>query len=155
MKNLLLLCLLLGAAPVWAQTADDDGVYTSPKSGTGFVRYTDVSYTVATETTAPTTLADTVAPASGLALRKEEQVFITSYPCPNWAQATKGGQTFYVRTSWLKPYRKALRGRKPAPILSQQVQNAPYIPGDHNVQVGPRGGHYYINSNGNKTYIKR
>jgi uncharacterized protein YgiM (DUF1202 family) len=25
----------------------------------------------------------------------------------------------------------------------------------HNVQTGPRGGHYYINKNGNKTYIKR
>ena len=34
-------------------------------------------------------------------------------------------------------------------IESQQLRQ------DHNIQTGPRGGQYYINSHGNKTYVPK
>lgn len=37
----------------------------------------------------------------------------------------------------------------------REQENAPEMYNGHVVYTGPRGGKYYINSNGNKTYIKR
>lgn len=50
--------------------------------------------------------------------------------------------------------RGALRGYKPH--ISTPTKSAhTYYPSTNTIHTGPKGGKYYINSNGNKTYIKK
>jgi len=48
------------------------------------------------------------------------------------------------------PY-NGLEGTKPRDY-SREAQNTGY---GQNIQTGPKGGQYYINSNGNKTYVPK
>lgn len=62
-------------------------------------------------------------------------------------------QIYYTRPYWLSKLRK-----KPLYSRNTQPDYTPnYSPSStsHSIQTGPRGGKYYINKNGNKTYIKR
>jgi hypothetical protein len=43
------------------------------------------------------------------------------------------------------------QGTKPREYSSESQQ----LRQNHNIQTGPRGGQYYINSNGNKTYVPK
>lgn len=59
-----------------------------------------------------------------------------------------GKPSRYILVSYLYPESIEFYQRQP------QTQGGPTGGGSHSTQVGPRGGVYYINKNGNKTYIK-
>ncbi|MDI1305104.1 MAG: hypothetical protein PSX42_09720, partial [bacterium] len=61
----------------------------------------------------------------------------------------------------IKKQTPTAKTKKPAAKLKETNEKAPKVPdrvtGEYNgkkVYTGPRGGKYYINSNGNKTYIQ-
>jgi hypothetical protein len=57
----------------------------------------------------------------------------------------------------LKAYSSKAQPLTPSTSVSQQGNDysAPSTGGYHSIQTGPRGGKYYINSNGKKTYVKK
>lgn len=59
-------------------------------------------------------------------------------------------RSYYVLASSMWPAGR--NGPAAAPALEPSIINGPAY---HNYQTGPRGGVYYINKNGNKTYRKR
>lgn len=73
---------------------------------------------------------------------------------------TRGGQ-YYINSNGNKTYIKNNNSNaftKPInPSYSTPSYSIPSssLPTLRNIQTGPRGGQYYINSNGNKTYIKK
>jgi hypothetical protein len=120
-------------------------------------RYVDVNYRLTRDAIGYPSLADT---ATKL---REPEIFhkgtilvIRSWPSARWAEGVSAGDHYFVRASCLK-----LEGTPPAYLQrdgptsddASNSQSSDYgaSPTTH---TGPRGGHYYINSNGNKTYIK-
>ena len=98
------------------------------------------------------------APASvvpKLTLSQGEKLLVVGRQRPRWFVVKREGVTYYV-------VEDALSLAPPAPSTTSTTASpvAPVAPSSssgsyHNVQTGPRGGQYYINKNGNKTYLKR
>ena len=76
------------------------------------------------------------------------------------------GGTYYYNSNGKKSYVKSKTYTKLAessnannPSSNNVIGGAPNTPSTgykgHEIQTGPRGGQFYINSNGNKTYIKK
>ena len=155
-----LLLLLLSAASVQAQEKP---------------RYTGVYYKLASNVTAFREFGDTaiVAPNKPLfpplALRAKEEVLVMAYPTARWAHIVKGGVWCYVPSKLLIPSEKPTADTSPAKIgapvgasnynpssaSSSPAPSSGNTGGYQTIHTGPRGGQYYINSNGNKTYLKR
>jgi hypothetical protein len=105
-----------------------------------------------------------------LALHAKELVLVMAYPTARWAHVVKGGIWCYVPTRLLIQSEKPTAETSPAKI-GAPVGTSNYNPpadtshaptsgsgntgGYQTIHTGPRGGQYYINSNGNKTYKKR
>lgn len=120
-------------------------------------RYVDVNYRLTRDAIAYASLADTALKIKEPEVfRKGNVIVVRSWPTPRWAECVSAGDHYFVRATGLR-----LEGKPPAylqrdgPTISDQV--APiYAPSDsRTIHTGPRGGRYYINSNGNKTYIRR
>jgi hypothetical protein len=165
MKNTLLvfIWLLLCSSNLHAQTA--------------MPLYTGVYYRLKSNVIAFRGFGDTaiVAPDKPLfpplALRAKEQVLVMAYPTTRWAQVVKGGVYCYVPTRLLVASEKPMADSSPAKIgaaagasnynpasLSNTTAPTPSTGnagGYQSIRTGPRGGQFYINSKGNKTYIKR
>lgn len=81
-------------------------------------------------------------------------------------KGTSGGE-YYVNTSGKKVYVKSTNSTSTSSNLSNYTPSSSYYSSPthsspsssssttRDIQTGPRGGQYYINSNGNKTYIKK
>ena len=162
MKKLLYLLSLL-AGPALGQTKPVEQV----------PLYTGIYYKLSEPTVAYPLLSDSSAntvPATASRFPQNAQVLVLSYPAKGWAQIIKAGHSYYIPISRLRTYEKPLVGTQEAIVGPQPVtataspsttpstgtnSSGGYNSGSQNIQVGPRGGHYYINSHGNKTYVKR
>ena len=157
MKTLLAFLLLLALSTAcWGQD--------------GMPKYTGMFYKLSENAPGYASVYDTLATPTSSAPRifhKGDKLLITGYPFPNWATGAKSGSTYLVRTKSLvlaekpspevvaaqKEYQEALKTpARPAPANGMNSSPSPVY---QSIQTGPRGGHYYINSKGNKTYIKR
>jgi hypothetical protein len=138
--------------------------------------YTGVYYKLTSNVTAFRVFSDTaiVAPDKPLfppvSLRAKEELLVMAFPTARWAQIVKGGVWCYVPTKLLLPLEKPMAESSPAKI-GAPAGTSNYNPpantspaptsgsgntgGYQTIHIGPRGGQYYINSNGNKTYKKR
>lgn len=71
---------------------------------------------------------------------------------------SKGGK-YYINSSGKKVYIKTENSNSnsiySSPTYSSPSYSNPSSSSSRTIQTGPRGGKYYINSNGNKTYIKK
>ena len=136
-------------------------------------KYTGVKYKLSENALGYYSVFDTVAsPTSSAphALRKNDKLLIIAYPFANWAKGAQNGSTLLVRTKYLvlceKPPVGAEEASVGSPVTKPVLQStnstsvpspAPtqYVaPASTDIRFGPRGGQYYINSNGNKTYIR-
>jgi hypothetical protein len=125
---------------------------------TNFPRYTGVYYRIIKNTPAYYNLSDTLPSATStkpIIFLAKENLLVTGYPASHWAQGYKGGNPYYVDINSLVPLEKPLSDATQATIkpIEAPTINSTESSG-HNIRTGPRGGRYYINSNGNKTYIK-
>jgi hypothetical protein len=115
-----------------------------------------IYYNLQTSSTAYYSLNDTtsVAPQKKLlTLARNTKLLIMGFPARGWAWARKAGVDYYVRENALTAYEKApILAPEPAPLTEPASS---YNSSSRSIYTGPRGGRYYINSNGNKTYIKR
>lgn len=135
--------------------------------------YTGVFYKLSENAPGYYSVYDTVAsPTSSApyALQKNDKLLITAYPFANWAKGVKKSSALLVRTKYLVLVEKPPVGTEEATVGSPmakptlQTTNSTSVPSatspqyvapaSTDIQIGPRGGHYYINSNGHKTYIK-
>jgi hypothetical protein len=66
-----------------------------------------------------------------------------------WYIIKREGITYYVLESAL-----VLSDTTPANSYTPSTSSGGSTGSSHSVQTGPRGGQYYINKNGNKTYLK-
>ena len=155
MKTLLAISLLL-ATSIICQAQDR------------MPRYTGVYYKLSENAPGYSSVFDTLTTSTSsapYAFRKNDKLLVTEYPFPQWAKGVKNGSSFLVRTKSLilaespspesiaaqKAYQEALKS-PPQPVPATNTNSSP---GYQSIQIGPRGGHYYINKNGNKTYIRR
>jgi len=76
-----------------------------------------------------------------------EGLFVVRDYDDNWFNVRYKKKLYYIQ-------RSALRGYKPY-ISTPTNSTHTYSPSTNTIHTGPRGGKYYINSNGNKTYIKK
>tara|TARA_E500000318_G_C3516622_1_gene194611 strand:+ start:254 stop:934 length:681 start_codon:yes stop_codon:yes gene_type:complete len=71
---------------------------------------------------------------------------------------SRGGK-YYINSSGKKVYVKSKKNTSnslySSPTYSSPTYSIPSSSSSRTIQTGPRGGKYYINSNGNKTYIKK
>lgn len=130
------------AAQVVPKNNSANPVNNSPKPKRTYTKKTDVSVTPAIPTTSTVTDNSSTKPKRSYTKKKVENPVA---PTTNTMQPkTKTTPT------------AAPRKTTPSPTIAKQ----PYNPANggtyngHQVLIGPRGGKYYINKNGNKTYIK-
>tara|TARA_R110002111_G_scaffold262735_1_gene340534 strand:- start:1221 stop:1901 length:681 start_codon:yes stop_codon:yes gene_type:complete len=71
---------------------------------------------------------------------------------------SRGGK-YYINSSGKKVYVKSEKSTSnslySSPTYSSPSYSVPSTSSSRTIQTGPRGGKYYINSNGNKTYVKK
>lgn len=88
-----------------------------------------------------------------------DPMYTVSDPEENeWYVVVIDGIRYYVLKKYLMTEAEyfALQERAPAPQPSySSPTRSSYSSPSRTIQTGPRGGKYYINSNGNKTYIRR
>jgi len=124
-----------------------------------FPRFTGVYYRITENTLAYRSLADTLATetsAKPLNFAPNGKLLVTAFPTAFWAEGYRGGAPYYVRVKSLAPLEKPSPGSTQATIkpIEPRTESSSGS-SSHDIRTGPRGGKYYINSNGNKTYIKR
>ena len=177
MKKLILLCLLfIFSGTFYAQdtktkTEPAKKETTKKKSGYDYdkdvpVKSTKKEATSKSTATKETTKKETTKKKSGYNYDKDVPVKSTKKETPANSSATK--ETTKNKSEANKvdakikdeKYTKG-NSKKKAPTLKESNEKAPKTPdrvtGEYNgkkVYTGPRGGKYYINKNGNKTYIQ-
>lgn len=114
----------------------------------GFSAVADVDTDVVHEgTELYTSFADTLKPVARVPY--EGKVVVVAYqPTGHWCIVKRSGRRYYTRLKYVR-WLALQRSRE---MERLQERNAP---AGQSIQTGPRGGRYYINKNGNKTYIKR
>jgi hypothetical protein len=91
---------------------------------------------------------------TGIQFTQNQQVHILRRKKPNWIIVSYEGREVYISEGFTSPTQvdPATISRYSKPTTP--TYSAPASSG-RSIQTGPRGGKYYINGNGNKTYIKR
>jgi len=147
MKKLFLVtfsCFLFSCSPKVATTSD---VSTSAKTD---ATSPGVKYLYSS---ASTSLHSTPSQAGTYVanLSQNDRVQVLRPASSDWYLVSFNGQRGYVQKYWLN--------RKPVKIKSTSHTSSTknYSSGStsRTIHTGPRGGNYYINKNGNKTYVKR
>lgn len=95
-------------------------------------------------------------------VKQNESVAVTKKLENDWVAIIYKGTRYYCQMTSLIPsreYANQLKGSPgnntpPASSPTYTPSNSSYTP-SQTIRTGPRGGQYYINKNGNKTYIKR
>lgn len=98
-------------------------------------------------------------------LHKGDSIFIYDYENPyylirhNRYIGLIDGDAVHL-TKEVKAFTKNIKKVKAEKREYDNESNYSYTPsnrssGSHTIHTGPRGGHYYINKNGNKTYVKK
>jgi hypothetical protein len=78
-------------------------------------------------------------------------VTVVGHYAPDWYVIKWSGKPYYLRRKYTGTSRtSAYRYISPTP----RTRGGGSSGSSHYIQTGPRGGKYYINKNGNKTYIK-
>jgi hypothetical protein len=129
-------------------------VYGTVQAQTPLPQYVGVYYQLKEAGAAYHTLADSALPittAKARPLKKGEKVLVVAYPIKGWAEVVRAGERYCVRTNSLAVFEKPPVTSSPSTTSPVQSTGTSY----REVYTGPRGGRYYYNSNGNKTYIKR
>jgi colicin import membrane protein len=86
-----------------------------------------------------------------ITITKGDKVLVVGHQAPNWYILKIDGVTYYAAENLF-----TANAPVPAPVVNLSMPgNGGSAGNSHDVQTGPRGGRYYINKNGNKTYIKR
>ena len=93
-------------------------------------------------------LAPTAPPTNAATIN--EQVYVVGRYAPSWLVVLRGKKHYYVSASQLSLVKPTVVNQGYTPSTSAGSTGG----GSRTIQTGPRGGHYYINSNGNKTYVK-
>lgn len=80
-----------------------------------------------------------------------QKLLVVGRKAPNWLVVKMDGILYFIDATYLvrAEERKSTYDYS-TPAYSPSINNPA-----HSIQTGPRGGKYYINKNGNKTYIKR
>lgn len=100
--------------------------------------------------------SDTASKAT-IYLKPIDNVSVVGEYSPGWAVIKREGILYIAPARQLIGYQSYRRMRS---IMSStgtgsSTDYSPSTGSYHSIQTGPRGGHYYINSHGNKTYVKR
>ena len=103
-------------------------------------------YELVEETRAFRSINDTIKFTADAVFAKGARVFVTSYSTTHWAACERAGSKYVIPVTALGAYE-----------IDTSDQGSNSIGGNNasGIYTGPRGGVYRINSNGNKTYIKR
>ena len=85
-----------------------------------------------------------------------EEVEVVGEFSPRWVIIKRTGFLFITPAEKLVSYRprRNSEGASPAASTAAPSSSSTGLGGYHSIQTGPRGGQYYINSHGNKTYVK-
>ena len=86
-------------------------------------------------------------------LRSGSTVYVYNQYNSQWYTVTIDGRQYYALVSSLEIDPSSVVRRQTT--IESPSYNSSYSSPSRTIHTGPRGGRYYINKNGNKTYIKR
>jgi hypothetical protein len=96
---------------------------------------------------------------TGYSFAQNELIHVVRRKKPNWIAFSYQNRTIYILEGFTSPTLVTPSAPRysttPSPTYSYPTPSSNSRGSSHNIQTGPRGGQYYINGNGNKTYIKR
>lgn len=150
MKNLkavmLLLMMTFGFSSIYAQTTAPVSQTSKPKKQKK-QKATD-AITVGTPAPATAPASDTPQKPKRKYTKKDAATTTTVTPPPPVAINNPKPQTNNTT------YASAPKTKAPKPQKTVYTPTSGGVENNHQILVGPRGGKYYINKNGNKTYVK-
>jgi hypothetical protein len=134
-----LFLLLLGAcAP---------GTYSTAATA-GFSTISPTFYYVTAESAPLSESAKTANPVIKYTVPRGEKLLVVGQGQDGWVMVRWDGVTYYTLASLLST-------ETPSPAATAPAATGASSGSYRTINTGPRGGRYYINKNGNKTYIKR